>query len=161
MDRGYNIFAGITKNLYFIVIWLIMIGGQILIVFVGGVAFSVVPINGRDWAISIVVAFMSIPLGALIRTIPTEPVARFLYKIKLYRDPATLPDLAPEAEEYEWNEAIQQTIGNMSTFANIRGARSADSVLSRFCSKHKRADFQVLFSESVARQSMFALAQRR
>jgi Ca2+-transporting ATPase len=36
LDRGYNIFHGIHRNLWFIGIFCIMTGGQVLIVFVGG-----------------------------------------------------------------------------------------------------------------------------
>ncbi|KAH9446327.1 hypothetical protein Pst134EA_030248 [Puccinia striiformis f. sp. tritici] len=48
LDRSFNIFQGILKNYYFIVIFLIMLGGQILIVEVGGAAFQVTPIGFVD-----------------------------------------------------------------------------------------------------------------
>jgi hypothetical protein len=46
--------------------------------FVGGAAFSVTPISGRDWGISIAFGFLSIPVGALIRTIPNDPIRNLL-----------------------------------------------------------------------------------
>lgn len=87
-----------------------MVGGQILIVFVGGAAFSVVRIGGRDWAISIIVGALSLPIGATIRLLPTEPFARLLYKLRIYRDPNALPVVSPTSEEKGWNEAITRTI---------------------------------------------------
>lgn len=51
-----------------------MIGGQILIVFVGGQPFSVVRMSGSQWAYSVVLGFLSIPVGYLIRQVPDGPI---------------------------------------------------------------------------------------
>lgn len=48
----------------------IMVGTQVLIVYVGGAAFSVVPLDGSQWAICLVLGVLSIPLGVLIRLVP-------------------------------------------------------------------------------------------
>ncbi|KAI6861091.1 calcium-translocating P-type ATPase, partial [Hortaea werneckii] len=40
LDNRFNVFEGITKNWFFIMIFCIMVGGQTLIIFVGGEAFS-------------------------------------------------------------------------------------------------------------------------
>ena len=93
---------------------------------VGGAAFSVAPIVGRDWAISIVFGFLSIPVGAFIRTIPNEPIRKLLIHLQLMRDPHTLPTIDPATEKY--NLAIDQVRDNLSTFANIRGGRSSSIV---------------------------------
>ena len=110
-----------------------MVGGQALIVEVGGAAFQVVRIYGRDWGISIVVGFMSIPIGALIRLMPTEPFHRFLIKIKVFDDPATLPTTAEVEEvvqeQYEYNPALSKVKDNLNTFANIRGGRVRASTI--------------------------------
>lgn len=55
-----------------------MIGGQILIAFVGGQAFSVVPLSGVQWAYSIVLGLLSIPVGYLIRQVPDAPIERLI-----------------------------------------------------------------------------------
>ncbi len=52
-----------------------MIGCQILIAFIGGKAFSVTPLNGAQWACSLVLGVLSIPIGAIIRLIPDETFA--------------------------------------------------------------------------------------
>ena len=99
---------------------------QIVIMFVGGAAFSVTPISGRDWGISIAFGFLSIPVGALIRTIPNDPIRNLLISTRLIQDPNALPVVTPDAETY--NQAIDQVRENLSTFANIRGGRSSSIV---------------------------------
>nr|XP_036585249.1 calcium-translocating P-type ATPase [Colletotrichum truncatum]KAF6795146.1 calcium-translocating P-type ATPase [Colletotrichum truncatum] len=47
LDNKLNIFENITKNYFFIAINLIMIGGQVLIIFVGGAAFDIERLGGR------------------------------------------------------------------------------------------------------------------
>ena len=99
---------------------------QVIIMFVGGAAFSVAPIVGRDWGISIAFGFLSIPVGAFIRTIPNEPIRELLVHLGLMRDPNMLPTADPATEKY--NLAIDQVRDNLSTFANIRGGRSSSIV---------------------------------
>jgi len=54
-----------------------MFAGQVAIIFVGGRAFSIVPLNGKQWAICIALAFLSCPWAILIRCIPDSWAARF------------------------------------------------------------------------------------
>ncbi|KAK2757252.1 plasma membrane calcium [Arachnomyces sp. PD_36] len=70
LDNKFNIFQGIHRNYFFIVINCIMVGAQIAIVFVGGRAFSITPIDGVQWAICIVLAVFSLPMAVLIRIFP-------------------------------------------------------------------------------------------
>lgn len=70
LDNRLNIFEGLTRNWFFIVINGIMIGGQILIIFVGGEAFKIVPLNGTEWGLSIGLGAISIVWGAIIRKFP-------------------------------------------------------------------------------------------
>jgi len=49
-----------------------LIGGQIAIVLIGGRAFSVKRLSGPQWAVSIVLGLLSIPLGMILRVIPVE-----------------------------------------------------------------------------------------
>ncbi|KAK3367753.1 hypothetical protein B0H63DRAFT_489730 [Podospora didyma] len=76
LDNKLNIFEGITKNPLFIIINLIMVGGQVLIIFVGGQAFKIVPLNGKEWGLSIGLGAISVPFGALIRCIPDSWAAK-------------------------------------------------------------------------------------
>jgi P-type Ca2+ transporter type 2C len=72
LDNKLNIFEGITRNWFFITILLIMIGGQTVIVFVGGAAFHVVPISGVEWGYSVALGALSLPVGILVRLLPDQ-----------------------------------------------------------------------------------------
>ncbi|KAK7690441.1 hypothetical protein QCA50_005539 [Cerrena zonata] len=120
LDNHLNIFQGITRNYYFMGITLLEIGVQVLIVFVGGAAFQVTNMAGREWGISIALGFVSIPLGALIRLIPNGPLERLFMKVRLLPNPEVLPTSRPDAE---WNTAIEMVKDNLTTFAHVRGGR--------------------------------------
>jgi Ca2+-transporting ATPase len=70
LDNKLNIFEGITRNYLFLGINIIMVGGQILIIFVGGEAFKITRLNSKEWGISVGLGAISLPWGALIRLIP-------------------------------------------------------------------------------------------
>ncbi|EKM58525.1 uncharacterized protein PHACADRAFT_252935 [Phanerochaete carnosa HHB-10118-sp] len=119
LDNKLNIFQGVLRNYYFIGITLLEIGVQILIVFVGGAAFQVTPVGGREWGISLALGVVSIPLGALLRAIPNGPVERLFIKLRLL----PRPELLPTSHDVEWNQAIDLVRDNLSTFSHVRGAR--------------------------------------
>lgn len=82
-----------------------VVGGQILIVEVGGAAFQTIPIGGRDWGISIVLGALSLPIAVLVRLLPPAPFERMMIRLRLFPDPnAPLPLMSTEAEERQWNE---------------------------------------------------------
>jgi len=83
LDNKLNILEGLSKNYWFLGINVIMIGGQVLIIFVGGPAFQIVPLNGIEWALSIGLGFISIPFGAFIRMIPDRWVEALVPNIPL------------------------------------------------------------------------------
>ncbi|KAK3311723.1 uncharacterized protein B0T15DRAFT_549457 [Chaetomium strumarium] len=70
IDNKLNIFEGLHRNHLFMLMLAVMVAGQVLIVFVGGDAFVVVRLNGVQWEISLVLGFLSIPAGILIRLVP-------------------------------------------------------------------------------------------
>ena len=70
LDNKFNIFEGIHKNLWFIGINCIMVGGQIMIIFVGGRAFQITRIDGTQWAISILCALPCLLWAILVRLFP-------------------------------------------------------------------------------------------
>ncbi len=141
LDRHLNIFEGITKNWYFMSITLIGMSSsamcvrvahipseiaiQVLIVFVGGAAFQVTRIPGREWGISLALGCVSIPLGVLVRLLPNAPFERFFKFIRLMGRENVLPTQSPEAEG--WGSAITIVQDNLSTFANLRGGRVRSS----------------------------------
>jgi len=76
IDNKLNIFEGLHRNTLFMLMMAIMVAGQLIIIFFSSVAFVVVPLNGIQWAISIVLGFLSIPVGVIIRLIPDAWVRR-------------------------------------------------------------------------------------
>ncbi|GAB1319894.1 plasma membrane calcium [Madurella fahalii] len=70
IDNKLNIFEGLHRNHLFLLMMAVMVLGQVLIIFFGGAAFVVVRLSGVQWAISLVLGFLSIPVGVLIRLIP-------------------------------------------------------------------------------------------
>ncbi|KAG0093250.1 hypothetical protein BGZ92_006743 [Podila epicladia] len=72
LDNKLNVFSNIFKNNYFTVIFVIMVVFQAIIIQVGGQAFKTQPLDGTQWAICVVLGFLSLPFGVVIRLIPDE-----------------------------------------------------------------------------------------
>ena len=89
--------------------------------FVGGDAFQVTRLSGREWGISLALGSVSIPLGVLIRCIPTPPCERAFIKLRMMRPDEVLPTTTPEIVQR--NEAITRVRGNLSLFSSLRGGR--------------------------------------
>lgn len=78
LDNKFNIFEGIHRNYWFMAINVLMVGGQILIIFVGGAAFHVTRLNGTQWAICIICGLVCIPWAGVLKFIPDRFVAGLL-----------------------------------------------------------------------------------
>ncbi|KAF4341903.1 calcium-translocating P-type ATPase PMCA-type [Fusarium beomiforme] len=81
LDNKFNVFVGVHRNWFFILINCIMIGLQVGIIFVGDRVFDIDPngLDGVQWAISILVAAFSLPWGVLVRIFPDEWFAKTVY----------------------------------------------------------------------------------
>ena len=110
---------------------------QVVIVFVGGPAFQVTTIGGREWGISLALGFVSIPWGVVIRLLPNKPFEEFFKFIRLMSEPEVLPVARPDREG--WGGAISMVRDNLGTFANIRGGRVRSS---SFVLKSRQARLQ-------------------
>lgn len=75
LDNKFDIFEGVHRNYFFIFINVIMVGGQIMIVFVGGKAFQLTRIDGSQWAICILAALPCLLWAVLLRCIPDKCAA--------------------------------------------------------------------------------------
>ena len=75
LDNKFNIFEGVHKNWFFIIINCIMVGGQTMIVFVGGKAFQIKRIDGPQWAICILCALPCLLWAIVLRCIPDKYAA--------------------------------------------------------------------------------------
>ncbi|KAJ5356651.1 ATPase P-type K/Mg/Cd/Cu/Zn/Na/Ca/Na/H-transporter [Penicillium concentricum] len=76
IERSFNLIEGIHHNWLFIAITCVMMGAQILIMFVGGRAFSITQLTGDQWAYSVILGAISIPVGFLLQAIPTVVVEK-------------------------------------------------------------------------------------
>jgi len=88
IDNKLNVFAGVFRNYLFLSIFFLTIAGQIIIIFVGGSAFSVTRLNGVQWAVSLILGTLSLPAGALLRLLPNkylEPLFAPLSRLPLRR----------------------------------------------------------------------------
>ncbi|KAK3843651.1 MAG: PMCA-type calcium-translocating P-type ATPase [Linnemannia gamsii] len=72
LDNRLNIFSGMLKNNYFMVIFVIMVVFQVVIVEWGGEAFKTEHIDNVQWAICVLLGLLSLPFGVIIRLIPDE-----------------------------------------------------------------------------------------
>jgi Ca2+-transporting ATPase len=144
LDNRFNVFEGITHNLFFVGILCIMIGGQTMIVFVGGVAFSVVRLNGPQWGISIVLGFLSLPIGVIVRLIPDELIRKCIPNFfKRKRG----PKVVVSDEEYQWNEGLLEIRDELAFIKKIRGGRLSNL---KFKIQHPKE----AFSKSRSSQSL-------
>ena len=75
LDNKFNIFEGAHRNPWFIGINCIMVGGQVMIVFVGGAAFGITRINGWQWAVCILCALPCLLWAVLLRLVPDRRFA--------------------------------------------------------------------------------------
>lgn len=123
IDNTKNIFEGFWRNYLFMIIMLIMIGGQVLIVFVGGAAFVVQPLNGVQWAISIGLGLLSIPIGFMIRLIPDSIVRKIFEKVV----PKALRERKPEINEPDSEHGLGATLldirDDLKFLKTVRGGR--------------------------------------
>jgi len=140
LGRRLNIFKGLFKNYYFLGIFVIMVGGQALIVNVGGSAFQVSRIGGNLWAISIIIGLVSLPVGVLIRLVPTAPIERFMIKTRLLPDPNALPTHSHDEEDGKWAEPFDQLRDNLKVYSSIRGGRLSTSNIVKRKKKSKQLE---------------------
>ena len=126
IDNKLNCLEGLHRNFLFMGIMCIIVGGQILIVFVGGAAFVVKPLNGPQWAISIIIGLLSLPLGALIRCVPDSLISACIHKIT----PAWILErhtqAEPSEEQYLWNSRMTSIRDDLAWFRRFHGGRVSE-----------------------------------
>ena len=122
LDNKLNIFEGAHRNYFFIAIQFIIIGGQVLIVFVGGRAFSVHRIDGYQWAYSIVLGLLSLPVAVMLRMIPDDAIRKCIPSWFARRAKPKLM-ITDEERQYEWNPALEEIREELTFLKRIRGGR--------------------------------------
>jgi P-type Ca2+ transporter type 2C len=122
LDNGFDIFEGVQRNPFFIGINLIMIGGQIMIIFIGGRAFSVRRLNGAQWAYSIILGALSLPIAVIIRLIPDELIRKLIPHRWQHKE---TPDVVVSDDEprFEWNPALVEIREELAFLKKVRRGR--------------------------------------
>jgi Ca2+-transporting ATPase len=123
IDNRLNVFEGLHRNWIFMAMMSVMIGGQLLIIFVGGSAFVVTRLNGVQWAISLILGLISLPVGVIIRLIPDSIIRtctrKFTPKILRRRKPTFI---SPDAN-YDFSQALLDVRDDLAFLKRIRGGR--------------------------------------
>lgn len=127
LDNKLNVFEGIFRNWFYWIINVVMIGGQVLIVFIGGRAFSVTRISGSNWAIGIVLGALSIPVAVMIRLIPNALVRAFVPKFILNWNERRNVEISEESRA-EWNPVVNQVRDELAFIRNIRSSKRIGSL---------------------------------
>ncbi|CAI7571315.1 unnamed protein product [Penicillium pancosmium] len=70
LDNKFNIFEGMLRNYWFLGINAVMVGGQVMIIYVGGAAFGVTRLSGILWGICIICALGCLPWAVALRILP-------------------------------------------------------------------------------------------
>ena len=122
LDNKLNIFEGVQRNYFFVGIQFIIVGGQILIIFFGGSAFSTTALSASQWAYCLILGLISLPVAVLIRFIP-DTFVRSLVPHAFVRK-ATPEVLVSDTErQYEWNPALVEIREELSFLKKLRGGR--------------------------------------
>lgn len=123
IDNYMNIFEDIYRNRWFVGIQLIIVGGQVMIVFIGGKAFSVTRLDGSQWGISLVLGVLSLPVAVIIRLIPDELFARLIPTFRTRRKRGPQVVVSDEERRFEWNPALEDIREQLTFLKTIRGGR--------------------------------------
>ncbi|CCG81565.1 putative P-type calcium ATPase [Taphrina deformans PYCC 5710] len=127
LDSKLNVFEGILHNWFYWIINVVMVAGQIMIIFVGGAAFSVTRISGRDWAICLILGAISIPIAVIIRLIPNEVVRFFVPNFILTWNERRNVEISEESRA-AWNPVVNQIRDELAFIRNIRSSRRIGSL---------------------------------
>ncbi|KTW31877.1 calcium-translocating P-type ATPase, PMCA-type [Pneumocystis jirovecii RU7] len=128
LNSEASILEGIRSNPWYISINIIMVLGQVLIVSFGGNAFHVKPLNLKQWAISLSLGALSIPISKFINCIPDS----FLEKIlpNFIKQSLLISNGSPD-NQTQWNltslyvkdELSVLNVFKSSTFSSSRSRR--------------------------------------
>lgn len=150
LDNHFNIFEGITQNYFFLAISLIMMGGQVLIIMVGGVAFNIADAgqSGVMWGYAIAFGFISIPIGMAIRLVPDSLVERLVpnYVKRIFESKTARVDQEIDALEYDerfsnYPAPLTEIRDELAWLRRIKGGRLNNL---KYAMKHPRQTLAIL-----------------
>lgn len=127
------------RNWFFIAVNVVMIGGQIMIIFIGGQAFSITGLTGEQWGYSIFFGVLSIPIGAIIRLIPDELIRQLIPETFLKGKPkgprVTVED---EEQQFYFPKPLSDVREELSFLKRVKGGRLNNL---KFAMQHPRETF--------------------
>ncbi|KAF2171282.1 hypothetical protein M409DRAFT_18397 [Zasmidium cellare ATCC 36951] len=154
LDNRFNIFEGLQRNLFFVGIFLVMIGGQVLIIMVGGwAAFQAEHQTGAQWGIALVLGAISLPIGVIVRLIPDELAAAVIpRRIREWsqRNREKRVIITDEENPFEFNQALYDIKDELAWLKKYKGGR-INSL--RFTITHPKEAFMASRSPSRSRAS--------
>ncbi|KAI1293186.1 hypothetical protein EDD11_008498 [Mortierella claussenii] len=115
IDDSINVFKNLYNNKIFILVQLIVIGGQYVIVQFGGQAFKTVPLTLNQWLITLAIGSLSLPVGLVLRLLPSSliPEAVISHKSEA-REPLV------STGRLRWEGATNQLVSQSNFFEAIR-----------------------------------------
>ncbi|KAF3762054.1 hypothetical protein M406DRAFT_94760 [Cryphonectria parasitica EP155] len=143
LDNQFNIFEGLLKNWFFIGISIIMCGGQVLIVFVGGKAFNIAS-GGQSaimWGTAILLGFLSIPIGVVIRLIPDSLLEKMVPESLKRRAQSKVPEFTVSDDEERFQHypaPFADVRDELAFMKRLKGGRVNNL---KFAMKHPRETF--------------------
>ena len=162
IDNKLNIFEGLHRNSVFMLMMAIMTGGQIIIVFFAGEAFGVTRLNAAQWGISVVLGFLSIPVGVVIRLIPDSWCAALVRPLKRIPVPRLKrkPKVAEtQVEGRRLNDALLDVKDDLGFLKKVRGGRISAmgwAISSRFARPRPRTHSLSLMRSAVGAPGLLA-----
>ena len=152
LDNRFNVFEGLLRNWFFIGIFFIMVGGQTIIIFVGGWgAFQSVPQSPRNWGIALVLGALSIPIGVVVRLIPDELAAKFVPQVvKDWSSKRHKIQVDDEESRGDWHDALYDIRDELAWIKKYKGGR-LNSL--KFSLQHPKEAFIISRSPSRSRAS--------
>lgn len=94
-----------------------------MIMYIGGKSFNVVRLNGAQWAYSIVLGFLSIPVGAVIRLVPDELIVRLIPDYLKRRPRGPELTISDEEEYFRFPKPLADVKEELSFLKRVKGGR--------------------------------------
>jgi Ca2+-transporting ATPase len=135
-----------------------MCGGQVLIIFVGGAAFSIAKEgqSGVMWAIAIVLGLLSIPVGIVIRLVPDRIIVALVPSF-LKRRASNVPGVAISDEEMgKYPAPLADVRDELNFLRRMKGGRLNNL---KFAIQHPRETIMQVRSPSHSRSNSVFLPQ--
>lgn len=92
-----------------------------MIIFVGGAAFQITPLNGPQWGISLLLGAISLPVAVVIRLIPDELVAKIAPSWMSRKVGSKI--YVSNEDRFQWNQGIEDIREELTFLKLVRGGR--------------------------------------